>query len=183
MGIWTQHCVDDAGNYAPCDAICGHDRRASWESYAAPTNYHFVSGGIGCPGGGDWCYATSFGGAVKNSDDVEMRKNAASVAAALAGLGSGVGGAKSDVGLAIPKGSSGSGRITAVRYEGSIGFSTSGHDVRAAWGSYAKSTNYHFVTGEIGLTQGGAASASVARPAASAPAYKKKSYGLGSWKK
>ncbi len=121
---------------------------------------------------------------MKNSDDVEMRKNAATVAAALAGLGSGVGGAKSDVGLSIPKGQSGSGQITAVHYEGSIGFSsTSGHDVRAAWGSYAKPTNYHFVTGEIGLTQGGPAGASAAKPAASAPAYKKKSYGLGSWQK
>ena len=186
MGIWTQHCVDDCGNYAPCDAICGHDRRSSWESYAKPTNYHFETGAVGCPGGGDWCYATSFGGAVSNSDDVEVRKNAASVAQALAGLGSGVGGAKSDAGLSIPKGQSGSGQITAVRYEGSIGFSTStsGHDVRAAWGSYAKPTNYHFVTGEIGLTQGGTAGASAAaKPAASAPAYKKKSYGLGSWQK
>jgi len=226
LGIWTQHCVDDAGNYAPCDAICGHDRRASWESYAKPTNYHFVTGAIGCPGGGDWCYASAFGGARKSAADVEMRKNAATVAAALAGLGSGVGGAKSEVGLSIPKGPSGPGQTVAVRYQGSIGFSVSGHDVRGARGSYAKPTNYHFVTGEIGLSQGVAAAAArpaasaplsrgaaaaapaasiplsqgaaaaapatsvplsqgatSARPAAAAPGLKKKSYGLGSWKK
>lgn len=187
LGVWAQHCVDDAGNYAPCDAVCGHDRRASWESYAPMTsdgNTVRTTGAIGCPGGGDWCYATSFGGAMKNAENVEMRKNAANVAAALAGLGSGVGGAKSDVGLSIPKGPSGSGQIAAVHYQGSIGFTTSGHDVRGARGSYAKPTNYHFVTGEIGLTQGGAAAAvGGARSAAGAPAYKKKSYGLGSWKK
>lgn len=184
VGIWTQHCVDDAGNYAPCDAICGHDVRASWESYAPMTadgNTVRYTGAIGCPGGGDWCYATSFGGAKKNGDN-EMIKNAATVAAALAGLGSGVGGAKSDIGLNIPKGASGSG-ITAVRYSGSIGFTTSsvsGHDVRGARGSYAKPTNYHFVTGEIGLSPAGA---TVAKSAARVPAFKKKSYAIGSWKK
>ncbi len=184
LGIWTQHCVDDAGNYAPCDAICGHDVRASWESYAPMTsdgNTARYTGAIGCPGGGDWCYAKSFGGASKI--DNEMIKNAATVAAALAGLGSGVGGAKS-IGLSIPKGDSGSG-ITAVRYSGSIGFTTaanaSGHDIRGARGSYAKPTNYHFVSGEIGLVQGGVA---VAKPAGSRlPAFKKKSYAIGSWKK
>jgi hypothetical protein len=212
LGIWTQHCFDDAGNYAPCDAVCGHDRRASWESYAPMTadgNTVRYTGAIGCPGGGDWCYASAFGGARKNAADVELRKNAATVAAALAGLGSGVGGAKSEVGLSIPKGPSGPGQTVAVRYQGSIGFSTSGHDVRGARGSYAKPTNYHFVTGEIGLSQGVAAArpaasaplsqgvaaaapaasvplsqgATAARPAAAAPGLKEKSYGLGSWKK
>lgn len=182
MGIWTQHCVDDAGNYAPCDAICGHDVRASWESYAPMTsdgNTVRYTGAIGCPGGGDWCYATSFGGAKKL--DNEMIKKAATVAAALAGLGSGVGGAKSDIGLNIPKGASGSG-ISPVRYSGSIGFTNtnaSGHDVRGARGSYAKPTNYHFVTGEIGLESGAADAKSAAR----VPASNKKSYALGSWKK
>lgn len=191
MGVWTQHCVDDAGNYAPCDSVCGHDRRSSWESYAPMTsdgNTVRYTGAIGCPGGGDWCYASAFGGAQKNSDDIEMRKNAATVAAALAGLGSGVGGAKSDIGLGIPKGASGSGSIVAVNYKGSIGFATSpspsGHDVRDARGSYAKATNYHFVTGEIGMSQGGAAPAAVAaKQVARAPAYKKKSYAIGSWQK
>ncbi len=183
IGVWTQHCVDDAGNYAPCDAVSGHERRASWESYAPMTsdgNTVRYTGAIGCPGGGDWCYATSYGGASKV--DNEIIKNAATVAAALAGLGSGVGGAKSDIGLSIPKGA-GSGQITAVRYSGSIGFTTasvSGHDVRGARGSYAKPTNYHFVSGEIGLSQGGAA---VAKSASRVPANKRKSYGIGSWKK
>jgi hypothetical protein len=98
-----------------------------------------------------------------------MRKNAATVAAALAGLGSGAGGAKSEVGLSIPKGAAGPGQTVAVHYQGSIGFSTSGHDVRGARGSYAKPTNYHFVTGEIGLSQGAAAAAAAARPVAAAP--------------
>ena len=186
VGIWTQHCVDDAaGNYAPCDAVSGHDRRASWESYAPMTsdgNTVRYTGSIGCPGGGDWCYASAFGGARKNEGNVELRKNAATIAAALAGLGLGVGGAKSEVGLSIPKGPSGSGQIVAVRNQGSIGFTTSGHDVRGARGSYAKPTNYHFVTGEIGLQSQGGAAAVAARPVARS-GYKKKSYGLGSWKK
>ncbi|KAL7445871.1 hypothetical protein ACHAXM_010445 [Skeletonema potamos] len=172
LGIWTQHCVDDAGNYAPCEAVCGHDRRASWESYAPMTadgNTVRYTGAIGCPGGGDWCYASAFGGARKNAAYAEMRKNAATVAAALAGLGSGAGGAKSEVGLSIPKGAAGPGQTVAVHYQGSIGFSTSGHDVRGARGSYAKPTNYHFVTGEIGLSQGAAAAAAAARPVAAAP--------------
>ena len=180
IGIWTQHCVDDAsGNYVPCDAICGHDVRSSWESYAKPTNYHFVSGEIGCPGGGDWCYASSFGGARAYKPDEEMRKKAATVAAALAGLGSGVGGARSDVGLNIPKGASGVGG--GYTPQGSVGNAPNGHDIRGARSSYAKPTNYHFVTGEIGLSQGGSApAAAAARPAARGP---RKSYGLGSWQK
>ena len=187
LGVWTQHCIDDAGNLTPCDAICGHERRAGWESYAPMTsdgNTVRYTGAIGCPGGGDWCYASAFGGAQKNEESDAMRKKAANVAAALAGLGSGVGGAKSDIGLGIPEGASGSGKIVAVNYKGSIGFtsspSPSGHDVRGARGSYAKATNYHFVTGEIGLTQGGSAAA---KPVARLPTFKKKSYAIGSWKK
>lgn len=181
MGVWQQTCVDDRGNYAPCDAICGHDVRASWESYAKPTNYHFVSGDIGCPGGGDWCYASSFGGARAYQPNEEMRKKAATVASALAGLGAGVGGAVSDVGLSIPKGASGVGG-GGYSPQGNVGNAPSGHDVRGARGSYAKPTNYHFVTGEIGLISqdGGAA---VASPAARPAPRRKGGYGLGSWQK
>lgn len=180
MGVWQQTCVDDRGNYAPCDAICGHDVRASWESYAKPTNYHFVSGDIGCPGGGDWCYASSFGGGRALQQNEQMRKKAATVASALAGLGSGVGGAVSDVGLSIPKGASSGGGGGGYSSQGSVGNAPSGHDVRGARGSYAKPTNYHFVTGEIGLSQDG--SAAVASPARPAPR-RKVGYGLGSWQK
>lgn len=129
------------------------------------------TGAIGCPGGGDWCYASSFGGARTNKATDQMRKNAATVAAALAGLGSGPGGAKSDVGLNIPKG----GQQGSAYYK-SFGSSVSGHDIRGARGSYAKPTNYHFVTGEIGLIQGGAGGGG-------SSSRKKKNYGVGSWKK
>jgi len=93
LGIWPTSCRDKSGAYVPCDAISGHERRAMWESYAPVHGTPTQTGAIGCPGGGDWCYASSYGAAtpVAASDDVKWR--AANVAAALAGLGSGVGGA------------------------------------------------------------------------------------------
>eukprot|EP00578_Thalassiosira_sp_NH16_P014223 CAMPEP_0181111000 /NCGR_PEP_ID=MMETSP1071-20121207/19025_1 /TAXON_ID=35127 /ORGANISM="Thalassiosira sp., Strain NH16" /LENGTH=137 /DNA_ID=CAMNT_0023194831 /DNA_START=121 /DNA_END=531 /DNA_ORIENTATION=+ len=85
LGIWPQSCQDRTGNYVPCDALSGHDRRASWETYApahgAPTSY----GAVGCPGGGDWCYASSYGAAAPIPGNADVVKKASMVAAALAG--------------------------------------------------------------------------------------------------
>ena len=50
--------------------------------------------------GGDWCYATS-GAAVAATQSGMMKSRAASIAAALAGLGKGVGGATSGVGTHV----------------------------------------------------------------------------------
>jgi hypothetical protein len=44
---------------------------------------------VGCPGGGDWCYASS-GAATRSGSAPGVSSKAQSVAAALAGLGGGM---------------------------------------------------------------------------------------------
>eukprot|EP00584_Thalassiosira_punctigera_P024637 CAMPEP_0172552480 /NCGR_PEP_ID=MMETSP1067-20121228/45307_1 /TAXON_ID=265564 ORGANISM="Thalassiosira punctigera, Strain Tpunct2005C2" /NCGR_SAMPLE_ID=MMETSP1067 /ASSEMBLY_ACC=CAM_ASM_000444 /LENGTH=146 /DNA_ID=CAMNT_0013340471 /DNA_START=54 /DNA_END=491 /DNA_ORIENTATION=+ len=94
LGIWPQSCRDEyTGQYVPCQAVSGHERRAMWETYAPPHGSPARYGYIGCPGGGEWCYASSYAGAAPISSNADVKKRAATVASALAGLGSGVGGA------------------------------------------------------------------------------------------
>mmetsp|Transcript_16213 Transcript_16213/g.35042 ORF Transcript_16213/g.35042 Transcript_16213/m.35042 type:complete len:247 (-) Transcript_16213:113-853(-) len=192
LGIWPQSCQDETGTYVPCDAISGHERRAMWESYApthgSPTSY----GAVGCPGGGDWCYASSYGAAAAISGGADFKKRAANVAAALAGLGSGVGGARVD-GLAasIDKGGVGSsGAVAASGSSGSDG-SIMGEDVREARTSYAPYGVHDGSVGNLGEigAVGGSSGGGVSHAAApsAVPSRRQvgppKSYGLGSWKK
>jgi len=127
----------------------GHDKRASWESYAPlhgnPNNY----GTIGCPGGGDWCYASSFGAATPISGAADVNKRAANVAAALAGLGSGVGGAV-DVGLSIGPGANASVAPALPSASFVSGSSVSGDDVREARPSYAPYAIHEGRVGALG---------------------------------
>ena len=143
LGIWPQSCQDKHGNYVPCDAISGHERRASWQTYAPPHGTPTQVGAIGCPGGGDWCYANSFDGAspIPDNDNRVMKKRAATVAAALAGLGRGVGGAASvartfgtaAAGMGSDGGGAGGGSLpalpSATASGGGGGSSVSGEDL------------------------------------------------------
>lgn len=118
LGVWPQSCRNKSGAYVPCDAISGHERRAMWETYAPVHGTPTQTGAIGCPGGGDWCYASSYGGATPIPGNVDMKKRAANVAAALAGLGSGVGGA-ADVARSVVTGANGSSAPPAPSSSGS----------------------------------------------------------------
>mmetsp|Transcript_15120 Transcript_15120/g.24588 ORF Transcript_15120/g.24588 Transcript_15120/m.24588 type:complete len:237 (+) Transcript_15120:27-737(+) len=188
LGIWPTSCRDKSGAYVPCDAMNGHERRATWETYApehgTPTNV----GAIGCPGGGDWCYASSYGAATPMSVQTDMKKRAANVAAALAGLGVGVGGATDGVGQSIGAGATASG-APVVPSASSSDSSVMGEDVREARMSYAPFTHDGRVgmVGEIGSSGsgggGGPAPAQVAMPSRKQVGSTSKSYGLGSWKK
>ena len=121
-----------------------------WESYAPVHGSPTSTGAIGCPGGGDWCYASSYGVATPiagtNAGD---KKRAASIAAALAGLGNGVGGARTD-GLgagSIPKiGAAGLATLAlpAAASSGSHAVGAlNGEDVREARLSYALDRAHH----------------------------------------
>lgn len=189
MGIWPTSCRDERGNYVPCVAISGHERRASWESYAPVHGLPTQTGAIGCPGGGDWCYASSYGAAQPIPGSAEVRKRAATVAAALAGLGSGVGGA-----LSVARSIGGAPAASGAGSDGSAvpsaGGSVMGEDVRDARASYAPYTHDGRV-GALGEIGGGGGSS--AAPAAAAAAWSPtssgrsagppKSYAIGSWKK
>jgi hypothetical protein len=206
LGIWPQSCRDPStGNYVPCDSICGHDVRNSWTTYAPPHGSPPTYGAVGCPGGGDWCYASGYGGARALPPTDDARKRAATVAAALSGLGKGTGGARELAGSTIPRLSSGgismAGLMLAAAAGGGGGGSVMGEDVRDSRGSYAPFTHDGRVgkTGEIGASGGGGGGeqpAGMALPpsfsfaSSSTPATRKssggnrpKKYGLGSWKK
>lgn len=181
LGIWEQTCRDDRGNYVPCQAISGHERRAMWESYApvhgSPTYY----GAIGCPGGGDWCYASSYGAAMAIPDNYDNKKRAATVAAALAGLGSGVGGAAS-VARHIGSGANGGGQSSRPALSSSSSGSVSGEDVREARTSYAPYTTHEGRVGTLGEI-GAGSGASGSMPIQNRGSGLRKSYAIGSWKK
>lgn len=130
-----------------------------WESYAPVHGSPTSTGAIGCPGGGDWCYASSYGVATPIAGtNAGNKKRAAGIAAALAGLGNGVGGARTD-GLgagSIPKiGAAGLATLAlpAASSESHANGALNGEDVREARLSYAldrgNSKNMGFI-GEIG---------------------------------
>jgi hypothetical protein len=212
LGIWPQSsCRDPAtGSYAPCDAavaVPGREVRAKWPTYAPPHGSPPLYGAIGCPGGGDWCYASGYGAAGALPPSADAKKRAAIVAAALAGLGRGTGGAREVAGGSIPRLSSGgismAGLMLASKSGGGVG-SVMGEDARDSRGSYAPCTRDGRVgaPGVIGAggAGGGGGHHEPAAPAArmalppsssstSSAASKPKSpgrpkkYGLGSWKK
>jgi len=192
LGIWPTSCRDKSGTYVPCDAISGEEVRESWASYApehgSPSNY----GAIGCPGGGDWCYASSYGAASPIPHGADMKKRAANVAAALAGLGSGVGGSTNSDGLSIGKGETAFAAPALVSAASDA--SVMGEDVRGARGSYAPYSHDGRVgtVGEIGASGdgGGPHTTQVATPSGRqvrrSVDYRTpspKTYALGSWKK
>ena len=168
-----------------------------WQSYAPTHGTPTQTGAIGCPGGGDWCYASSYGAAAPISDVANNKKRAASVAAALAGLGKGVGGARTDgYGVSITKvgGVVGAGMPALPAVSSSSGSSssgaTTGHDIHHARASYTPFDDDGRVLtlGEVGapavgkigssgssisFTGGGGTPVRVAK--------KKGGYGLGSW--
>ena len=111
VGIWPQSCRDSTTTgmlYYPCNAVSGHKRRATFTSYAPPHGSPPTYGAVGCPGGGDWCYSSSYAPAGALPPSVDAQKRAATVAAVLAGLGKGTGGARELGSGSIPKLSSGS---------------------------------------------------------------------------
>ena len=180
LGIYEQQttCRDaSTGTYYPCNAISGHERRASFTSYAPPHGSPPTYGFIGCPGGGDWCYSSSFAAAGAIPPSVEAQKRAATVAAALAGLGKGTGGARELGSGSIPKLSSSSTsmaglmlasfdtRLASSSSTGVGGSSVMGEDVRESRASYAPFDHYGRVgiVGEIGAS---GHEKSVHRPAA-----------------
>ena len=196
LGIWPQSCRDPAtGSYVPCDAVSGHEVRARWTTYAPPHGSPPSYGAIGCPGGGDWCYASSYGAAGALPPGADAAKRAATIAAALAGLGRGTGGARELAGGSIPRLSSGG--ISMA------GLMLMGEDVRDSRGSFAPFAHDGRVgaLGEIGASGGGghhqpaarallpSSSSSSSSSSTSYAASKAKSsgrpkkYGLGSWKK
>ena len=208
LGIWPQSCRDPAtGNHVPCDAVSGHEVRSRWETYAPPHGSPPSYGAIGCPGGGDWCYASGIGPAGALPPGEEARKRAATVAAALAGLGRGTGGAREVAGGSIPRLSSGGISMAGLMLAASSsspsrGGSVMGEDVRDSRGSYAPYTHDGRVgaLGEIGASGAGGggghhqpaarmalppSSSSSTSSAASKPksSGRPKKYGLGSWKK
>lgn len=183
MGIWPTSCRNKQGNYVPCDALSGHDVRATWESYAPEHGSATSYGAIGCPGGGDWCYASSYGAAKAIPGSYDAKKKAATVAAALAGLGSGVGGATQDVGLSISAGgaSTASPPARALPSSSASKGSVMGEDVREARMSYAP---YSVHEGRVGtLGEIGAGSGLQPVQSVKPPAKKSSGYGIGSWKK
>lgn len=209
LGIYEQQTCRDAttGKYYPCNAISGHERRASFTSYAPEHGSPSTYGAVGCPGGGDWCYSSSFAAAGAVSPSVEAQKRAATVAAALAGLGKGTGGARELGSSSIPKlGSTSMAGLMLASFDSRLASSSSstgggssvmGEDVRESRASYAPFDHYGRVgiVGEIGASGD---EKSVHRPApmarmAGAPPMKSMSkssttgkpnkYGLGSWKK
>lgn len=157
-----------------------------WETYApihgAPTSY----GAIGCPGGGDWCYASSYGAAAPIPESFDAKKKAATVAAALAGLGAGVGGATHDVGISIKFGGAGALPAATASSSASGGGSVMGEDVRDARVSYAPYTHDGRVgsLGEIGA-EGYSEEPQAAQLALPVrrQAGPQSSYAIGSWKK
>ena len=191
LGIWPQSCRDPAtGSYLPCDAVSGHEVRARWATYAPPHGSPPSYGAIGCPGGGDWCYASGRGAAGALPPGADARKRAATVAAALAGLGGGTGGAREIAGGSIPRLSSGG--ISMA------GLMLMGEDVRDSRGSFAPFTHDGRVgaLGEIGAgghhrpaaralpppSSSSSTSTSYAASKSTSSGRPKK-YGLGSWKK
>lgn len=72
------------------EGCCAEDIREAWISYAPYSHDGRVGalGFVGCPGGGDWCYASS-GAATSGNALPGVSSKAQNVAAALAGLGSG----------------------------------------------------------------------------------------------
>lgn len=169
LGIYEQQttCRDTTtGKYYPCNAISGHERRASFTSYAPPHGSPPTYGAVGCPGGGDWCYSSSFAAAGALPPSVEAQKRAATVAAALAGLGKGTGGARELGSVSIPKLSSSSTSMAGLMLAsfdsrlassttgggGGGGSSVMGEDVRESRASYAPFDHYGRVgiVGEIG---------------------------------
>ena len=188
LGIWPTSCRDKSGAFVPCDAVSGEEVRQSWNSYApehgSPTSY----GAIGCPGGGDWCYSSSYQAAGPLPNMYDVKKRAAIVAAALAGLGGGTGGCSNSNGLSIDKGvKTAPLSPMSVSMKGSL----TGEDVREVRGSFAPFSHDGRVgtLGEIGLSDGGrklhTTSGKTAGTAGSAAAARSpaKTYALGSWKK
>ena len=175
LGIYERQttCRDTTtGKYYPCDAISGHERRASFASYAPPHGSPPTYGAVGCPGGGDWCYSSSFAAAGALPPSVEARKRAATVAAALAGLGEGTGGARELGSVSIPKllssGSTSMAGLMLASFDSRLASSTTtggggggggwssvmGEDVREKRASYAPFDHYGRVgiVGEIGAS-------------------------------
>jgi len=97
LGVWQTVSRDSP---ASNEVVNGEEKRASWTSYAPEHGTPMSYGAVGCPGGGDWCYASP-GAAVAATQSSVMKSRAASIAAALAGLGKGVGGATSGVGTHV----------------------------------------------------------------------------------
>ena len=86
-----QKCLTIAVITGPNPEGCsGDDIREAWISYAPYSHDGRVGalGFVGCPGGGDWCYASS-GPAAGGQASAGVSSNARNVAATLAGLGSG----------------------------------------------------------------------------------------------
>lgn len=201
IGIWQTAVRNNiSDDYVPRDAYVGLDRRDARVSYAPPHGTPTSYGAIGCPGGGDWCYAGGFKAAAPINRDFDARKKAAAtVAGALAGLGKGVGGATTDgVGISVKGG--------IVRGAPPIASlpSAMGEDAREARGGYSPYSHEGRVgaLGEIGAAAGGNSSgphpSGLALPSgrqvgstgdyfqslgslSEAPPPKR--YGLGSWKK
>jgi hypothetical protein len=123
-----------------------------------------------------------------------MKKRAASVAAALAGLGSGTGGATNSAGLSIVQGATTSAAPSLPLASASSGGSVMGEDVREARGSYSPFSHDGRVgtVGEIGASGdgGGSHTPQVAMPSSRQVGrtadYRTplpNTYALGSWKK
>jgi len=192
LGIYEQTSCRDAttGKHHPRDAVSGHERRASFASYAPPHGSPPTYGAVGCPGGGDWCHPSSFAAAGAPPPGVGARKRAATVAAALAGLGEGAGGARELGSVGIPKSSS-SGSSTSMAGlllasfdsrlassttgggggGGGGGSSVMGEDVRESRASYAPFDHYGRVgiLGEIGDEKSAHRPAPMARMAGALP--------------
>lgn len=183
IGVWEQTCRDHRGNLAPCEALSGHERRAMWETYAPAHGEPSSFGAIGCPGGGDWCYASSYGAAAPIQSNSEVKKRAATVAAALAGLGVGVGGAVSIARNISTAGGSSASEGAAFGSGGADG-SVMGEDVREARTSYAPYLHDGRVGsfGEIDAGFGDHATGPAAAPAARR-AGPRGGYAIGSWQK
>lgn len=93
--IANHMCTDTYTTTGPKpEGCCADDIREAWESYAPYSHDGRVGalGFVGCPGGGDWCYASS-GAARAGSALPGVSSNAKNVAAALDGLGGGGAGA------------------------------------------------------------------------------------------
>ena len=173
-----------------------------WDTYAPPHGRPTSFAAIGCPGGGEWCYACSYGAAAPITSNADTKKRAASVAAALAGLGKGVGGARTDgLGVSIAKIGGGSGSSSVPALPSSSGGNAvgaiCGEDIHHARGSYAPFDDEGRVgkLGEIGSSgssisfSGGGGSLPVTVRTTTTVVMKKtgggpkKSYALGSWQK
>lgn len=121
-----------------------------------------------------------------------MKKGAASVAAALAGLGSGVGGATTDgVGISIKEGVTGA-VATSTTVSSPSDSSMSGEDIREArammssYAPYGTHDGRVGMSGEIGAFVSSCGGGSPAQPVRGKVNHRTphaKNYAIGSWKK